>query len=66
VRGNHPGTFTVVCEVTKRCAGRRRYVLNGLLVCPFCDEIQTITTPWEQILDEVPDPRASQWWVRPA
>lgn len=59
----HSGAFTVACSTLKRCGGRRRNVLNGVLVCIVCDEIQTITTPWEQILDEVPT-KANQWWVR--
>ncbi len=60
----HRGTFRVACSTLKRCGNRRRSVLNGVLVCIVCDEIQTITTPWEQILDEVPG-KALQWWVRP-
>lgn len=64
MKGDHSGTFTVVCSTTRFCGDRRRRVLNGILVCTSCDEIQIMTTPWEQILDEVPG-KASQWWVRP-
>lgn len=58
----HSGTFTVACSVTKNCAGRRRGVLHGVLVCTSCDETATIPNALQ--IEPVPT-GASQWWVRP-
>lgn len=63
MRQRHPGTFTVACSVTRNCAGRRRGVLNGILVCTHCDETATIPNALQ--IEAVPDPLATQWWVRP-